>query len=268
VVTPSSGAIAAAAKGAPGRVVVLSANPMHDTGGGQRSAMLARSFLAREWAVVFVSHGRVTETVDLGLRFDDPRLVELELRDALRAPVRDALADFLAGAPSLVITQVPVREWLSFLRAAADAGATAVYDCVDRWDSELGRGWYRRDVEEAVARASHVNIASAPALLDHVERFTGREAHLLPNAFNAHVFEADAPARARPDDLPEGRVALYVGALWGGWMDWGLVRVCGREDRHDVRIASGAGEERIDTDPDGRTMALARLVACKGDPGF
>lgn len=27
-------------------------------------------------------------------------------------------------------------------------------------------------------------------------------------------------------------------------------------------------EERVDTDPDGRVMALARLVACKGDPGF
>jgi glycosyltransferase involved in cell wall biosynthesis len=170
----------------------------------------------------------VTETVDLGLRFTDPRLVELDLGDALRPPACDALDDLLAEVPSLVVTQVPVREWLPLVRSAARAGATTVYDCVDRWDSELGRGWYRRDAEETVARTSAVVTASAPALVDHVEGLTAREAFLLPNAFNAGVFDPDAPSAPRPGDLPPGRVALYVGALWGGWMDWNLVAACAR----------------------------------------
>jgi len=72
--------VARATEGAPGTVLILSANPMHDTGGGQRSAQMALELLESGYAVVFVSHGRVTETVDLGLRFRRPRLVETSLK--------------------------------------------------------------------------------------------------------------------------------------------------------------------------------------------
>jgi glycosyltransferase involved in cell wall biosynthesis len=226
VMMPGPDAIAAAGAGASGRALILSANPINDTGGGQRSAMLARELLHRDWAVVFVSHGRVTETVDLQLRFDHPRLVETPLESIAHSGIRRALDEFLDAAPALVITQVPVLEWLPVVERARRAGATTVYDCVDRWASELGRGWYRPEAEGAIARASHMTTASAPALVDHVERLTGLESLHLPNAFNARLFHADAMGTPRPEGLPSGRVALYVGALWGRWMDWELVRVC------------------------------------------
>ena len=53
-------------KGARGAVLLLSPNPMHDTGGGQRSAQIALELLERGYSVTFVAHGDVTETVDLG----------------------------------------------------------------------------------------------------------------------------------------------------------------------------------------------------------
>lgn len=204
-------------------MVVLSANPLHDTGGGQRSAQLALEFLSRDFAVAFVSHGRVTESTDLGLTYEHPRLVELGLRD-VDAALREVLATPAADGPSLVITQVPVASWLPVMEACGEGGFVTIYDCVDRWDSVLGRGWYRAEDERSVARAADVLVASAPVLGEHLERLAGREAAVLPNAFNSRIFQAGAGV-TRPADLPDGpRTALYVGALWGDWMDWGLVR--------------------------------------------
>jgi glycosyltransferase involved in cell wall biosynthesis len=219
---------AVATAGARQCAVLLSANPMHDTGGGQRSAQLALELLDRGFAVLFVSHGEVTETVDLGLRFDHPRLVEASLREVLDDVSKGdgvaALDIFLGVERALVLTQVPVREWEPALAKARAAGAVTVYDCIDLWNSELGRGWYRRGAEEDVARRSTVLVASAPELVQHVELMAEREAHLLPNAYNSRIFRPDAAA-PRPEDLPQGgSVALYVGALWGGWLDWDLVR--------------------------------------------
>jgi glycosyltransferase involved in cell wall biosynthesis len=207
-----------------GAVVILSANPMRDTGGGQRGAQLALELLERAWCVVFVAHGEVTETVDLGLRFDHPRLVEMPLATARSREGRRALRAIAAAPRRLIVTQVPVAAWLRTLIELKELGATAVYDLIDRWDSELGRGWYRPRAERRIAAASDVLAASAPSLARDLEARTGRPVHLLPNAFNARVFDPDA-SYPRPPLLPEGgRVALYVGALWGGWMDWGLVR--------------------------------------------
>ncbi|MEX2470809.1 MAG: glycosyltransferase [Gemmatimonadota bacterium] len=214
--------VARATEGAPGTVLILSANPMHDTGGGQRSAQMALELLESGYAVVFVSHGRVTETVDLGLRFRRPRLVETSLKSFTGPAGKAARSLLWERGVSSVITQVPVRAWLRVLDRASAGGAVTVYDCVDRWDSELGKGWYRPEVERRVALDADLVVASAPQLVRRLERMAEREIHLVPNAYNGRIFDSDA-SHARPADLPEGRVALYVGALWGGWFDWSLV---------------------------------------------
>jgi glycosyltransferase involved in cell wall biosynthesis len=223
--TSVADAIASAADGAAGVLVILSANPIQDTGGGQRSAQIALELLVRDFAVVFVSHGKVTETVDLDLRYDHARLVQLELSEALEPRLHASIEAVLALPAAILLTQVPVSSWLSMIEAGRAAGAAAVYDCIDRWDSELGRGWYRAEDELRVADASTHLIASAYELVDHLERLTGREVSLIPNAFNARLFGLDPIGAEAPSDLPESdRVAIYVGALWGGWLDWTLVR--------------------------------------------
>jgi glycosyltransferase involved in cell wall biosynthesis len=211
------------ATSAAGAAVILSANPIHDTGGGQRSAQLALELLDRDFDVLFVSHGKVTETVDLGMSIDHPRLTSVSLA-SLPAADGGAIVDpFLRHEQSLVITQVPIRAWQPVLKKAREAGAVTIYDCIDRWDSELGRGWYRPEAERRIADASDVLTASATELVHHVELLAEREASLLPNAYNSRVFRAESGPE-RPADLPQAqKVALYVGALWGGWLDWDLV---------------------------------------------
>lgn len=235
--TPSGAGLAGAMSGSRGGVVILSENPIHDSGGGQRSAQLAGELLRRGFCVLFVSRGRVTETTNLGLRHDDARLVRRSLADFLAPEGRrelDALLD--SGLDVTLLTQVAVKEWLPVLERVRAAGAVTVYDCMDRWDSELGRGWYARDAERSVAEWSDVLLATAPALARHVEGLVEREAALVPNACDGLLFRRDA-AWERPADLPAGgRVALFVGALWGGWLDWRLVRAAA-EACPDTRFA-------------------------------
>ena len=222
IVTALAREVEEAARGARGGAVILSENPIHDTGGGQRSAQLALELLERGWCVVFVSRGRVTETVELGLVYEQERLVRVDLREILAASPEAVLAPLLGLPEALVVTQVAVEAWLPVIDAAKRSGAVTLYDCVDRWASELGRGWYRRSAERTVARSCDALVASAPELVQHVELLGGREVRLVPNAFNHRVFD---PSRSwpRPADLPSGRIVLFVGALWGKWFDWDLV---------------------------------------------
>ncbi|MSR22099.1 MAG: glycosyltransferase [Gemmatimonadetes bacterium] len=212
-----------AAAGARGAVILLSPNPIRDTGGGQRSAQIALELLERELCVVFVAHGEVTETVDLGLRVTHPRLIEVPLRQWIDDCQR-ALSTLLRSTRTVGITQVPVREWLPVLGRIHRGGGVTVFDLIDRWESELGGRWYSPRIERRTARASDVLVASAPALVAHLTALAGRPARLLPNAFNARVFRSGV-SHPRPSDLPSVGpvVALYVGSLWGGWMDWSLV---------------------------------------------
>lgn len=210
-----------ASQSATGVAVLVSANPIHDTGGGQRSAQMALELLHRDWCVVFVNHGEVTETVDLGLHYPYPGLVRTSLDEFARAVQSGVLDESLVDKQTLFVTQVPVRQCLPLHQWMEGRGAS-VYDCVDRWDSELGYGWYRTSMERRVARAADVLVASAPMLVDHVGAMTDRPVHLLPNAYNERIFQADGDFE-RPADLPAGVLAIYVGSLWGKWMDWELV---------------------------------------------
>ena len=211
-----------------GSAIILSANPIHDTGGGQRSAQLALELLDRGYEVLFVSHGKVTETVDLGMKYDHPRLTSVSLASIAGSVGAAAVERCLGHGKALVITQVPVREWEPVLAKARAAGAVTIYDCIDRWDSELGRRWYRPEAERRIAGESDVLVASAAELVHHLEVLAERDACLLPNAYNSRVFRA-VSIPERPADLPDGRrIALYVGALWGGWLDWDLVGAAAR----------------------------------------
>ena len=233
-------------KGARGAVLLLSPNPMHDTGGGQRSAQIALELLERGYSVTFVAHGDVTETVDLGLRASYPRLVEASLAAWAGGLEPVALAALASAPRRIALTQVPIERWLPVLDRVRQDGGTTVFDLIDRWDSELGGRWYHRRSERGIVEASDVLVASAPGLVTHVETVGGRRAHLVPNAFNARVFHRDSP-RVRPPDLPaEAPVVIYVGSLWGGWMDWALVRRVATElsDLLFVFIGDHRGEGR------------------------
>lgn len=208
----------------PGGVLfVLSGVPIDDSGGGARCTQLALEALRQGETVVFVNRFPRQETVDLDLRLEHPRL--------LAGPLSDFDLDrFLARNPGLlggravgVLVEFAVPEFVPLITRLRALGAVIVYDLLDDWDSTLGAAWYRPRTEMAVVEAADVLVATAPVLRDRLERLSGREVELLPNAANTALFDPSV-AHPRPRDLPRAEwIALYFGALWGDWLDWDLV---------------------------------------------
>ena len=211
-------------RGARGLVFMLSGVPIDDTGGGARCTQIALELLKQEWFVVFVSRFPRHETRDLGLRIRHPRLLATSLAElAWRRFIEDHRLVF-RERPVAAILEFPLAEFVPVARAIRHAGGAVVYDLLDRWDSSLGAPWYSPAVERTVIALSDVLVATAPVLAARLQAMSGRDVALLPNAVNTDLFVPDRPF-TRPDDYPRAPWSMiYIGALWGDWFDWALLR--------------------------------------------
>lgn len=194
-------------------VVILSAVPIHDIGGGSRSAQIACELLRRGMHVIYVSLHPAQESIDLGLRFLHPELEQYDAPEFDTASVTDR-----AARPGFLIAALPHRWCLDTAGDLGSRGWTVVYDMIDDWsDPSLGGDWYQRDIEHRLAATAHLVTASAQDLVDRAIGL-GSDAVLLPNAVNELVFTG--AVMDRPADLPEGAVIGYHGSLYGDWFDW------------------------------------------------
>jgi glycosyltransferase involved in cell wall biosynthesis len=213
--------------GLAGTYVVLSGVPIDDTGGGARCTQIALELLRRRFEVTFVNRFPRYESADLRLRIAHPNLETHELRDlALEAWISERAA-VLRDRPSGALVEFPLSEFLPIARRLSAAGVTVVYDLIDDWATSLGADWYSPEVEQAIVDASDRLVTTASVLAEPLQaRSGGRPVTVLPNAVNLRLFDASR-SYTRPLDLPNAPwVAIYVGALWGEWFDWDLLRAC------------------------------------------
>ncbi|MGB7860749.1 MAG: hypothetical protein WBM90_09650 [Acidimicrobiia bacterium] len=199
-------------------MVILSAVPMHDIGGGSRSAQLAVEFLRQGFHVVFVSMYQAQETVDLGLRFIHP-----DLEQIMAAEFEPANIAKRAGKPGFAVVEAPAAPLIDVGRRLKNQGWALIYDVIDDWsDPALGGEWYRRELEDSLIEEADRLVASAPDLVNRVKTM-GRDATLISNGVNAEIFGVDLPPR--PTDLPEAETVIgYHGSLYGDWFDWPSLR--------------------------------------------
>ena len=216
-------------------VVILAAVPMHDIGGGSRSAQIAVELVRRGYHVTYLHLHPSYEEVDLGLRFIHPRLEQVRF-DRFRPAVH---LERTRGSAGLALLEVPAPEYVEPTRTLVDAGWSLVYDMIDDWsDPALGGDWYDSAVERDAIGGADAVVASAPDLVARAMR--ARDAvTLVPNAVNASVF--DGAETERPSDLPPGRIIGYHGSLYGDWFDWDAVgQVAGQHpDATVVLIGEG-----------------------------
>lgn len=206
-------------------VVIFSAVPLHDVGGGSRGGQMSRELVRHGYHVTHMALYGTHESVDLGLRFIHPHL------EQRRADQFDPerLVRRLTNPAGLLIVELPHPQLEEPARRLAKAGFRVVYDLIDDWSApSLGGEWYQAEAEQAVVDLADALVASAPDLADRLGRY-GRPVTLVPNGVDAEVFGRQA--EQLPEDFPsgEGPVFGYHGSLYGDWFDWqGLNQVAER----------------------------------------
>lgn len=227
VETPYVDAIAHPTRAITGNaVIVVSAVPLHDIGGGSRGAQLAHAFLSAGLSVIYVAAFQAQETDDLGIRYEHPMLEQWTLAEFNVEQIRPRLR----GEFSCLLS-IPSEAAIETATAIKNAGGRLIYDLIDDWDDPgLGGDWFSPRAEaELVELADHI-ICSAGDLVERIASISTKTAVLVPNAVNEQVFgrkhtdpvPADWPAAE--DDLVLG----YHGSLYGSWLDWDSIRSVAR----------------------------------------
>jgi len=201
----------------PGAAVILGTVPMRDVGGGSRGAQMAHELVARGYHVTYLNLFDSDEQQDLGLRYVHAGLDEIPAADFDLA----RLLSRLQTETRIAIVELPHPQYLDLIESLSEAGFAVAYDLMDDWSDDALGGWgYSRTVEERIAGRCDALIASAPSLVQRLERLSGRPVALVPNAVNTRLFDP-GEEHARPDDLPDdGPVVEYHGSLYGDWFDW------------------------------------------------
>ncbi len=240
-------------------IVIVSAVPMHDVGGGSRTAQLALEFLRQGFQVTYVSLFPAAESVDLGLRFVHPSLEQWALGEF-------DLANHFARVrqPTICLVALPSRPAVELGIAMADHGYRLVYDLIDDWsDPALGAEWYAKESEDRLIDHASLLTGSAPDLVAALER-RGRPALLVPNAVNHEIFSVDPGPR--PDDMPDGPVLGYHGSLYGSWFDWDALSRVADANPDTIVVVIGDIPARHPSIPD--NVRLLGLKAQTSLPGY
>ena len=192
----------------PGLARILSLVPPEDSGGASRPAQLAAELHRRGWAIEW----RWALPIYPWPRLRRPQIPGVDARPLEEAEPAITPAD-------LVLLEAPHPDLWRHARGEEQNGPL-VYDAIDLWDGDLGAGWYDRTVEDDVLRNADLLVASARRLQEEIVDRVGRPVALLPNAVDANRFDP----RSSPLPLQRGRpTVLYVGALWGTWVDLDLI---------------------------------------------
>jgi glycosyltransferase involved in cell wall biosynthesis len=208
----------------PGIFFILAVVPIDDTGGGARSTQIALELLRRGYLVVYIHKFPKYESVELDLVIRHPNLISSPLERFLWDKFSQDFGDILERKPLAALTELPMKEFLPVLQSIRTSGGVVAYDLLDDWKTSLGGEWYSQEAERAVIEESQLLLATAPALVERLQKISMRQVTLLPNAVNSYLFN---PHRHYPVplDWPEADFHLiYIGALWGEWFDWELLR--------------------------------------------
>lgn len=194
-------------------VYIFAGCSCYATGGGQRSAQLARAFFRMGHPVYFYyySYVRPAESGPLCVK-EHEQIFEPRCKAFFQADLRDAICVF----------EAPIKAFLPYLRHAGRQGCRTVYEHIDNWETELGEKFYSRRIFQKFVRRVDFLVGTSQKLVEQL-RAAAPDAHIacLPNAVDLELFDASG-TYAVPQDMPMGakRVAIYVGTMMEKWFDW------------------------------------------------
>jgi hypothetical protein len=211
-------------KGIRGTIFVLTIVPIDDTGGGARWTQLTLEFLRQQYMVIYVNKFPKYESVELNLEFKHPNLVTVPISRFHWSTIIKKYRPALTGKPIIGLVELPLAEYLPIIDHVRSENGVIAYDLVDAWETSLGGQWYDREIEQQIIDTSDVLLSTAPGLAEDLKKRSNKNVHLVPNAVNSYLFNPER-AYSLPEDFPAAEWHLiYIGALWGEWFDWGLLK--------------------------------------------
>lgn len=193
--------------------LVLTLVPPEDLGGGSRPAQLAAALRARGCAIDW----RYALPIFPWPQATQPPTAGVTVRWIGSDAGRPAATAF-----TLALVEAPHPRLCAEL-AQVSSDTPVVYDLIDVWDGELGVDWYDAAAERAIVARADVLTASSHLLCAELARRSARDVELLPNAVDLDRFDPSI-AHAPPVGLRRGSPTIvYVGSLWGDWIDLELV---------------------------------------------
>jgi hypothetical protein len=231
------------------RLIVLSGCAWSCTGGGQRPPQIAQAAARAGCDVAYYASIN-------GQGFTTPENINVFYNGEW-----DGLLNWtMKGEPGLAF--VCLAKYWNEAQALSQLGWTIAYDMLDDWDAFEAHGdlvgvalTHERDLLDA----AQIVTCSAPALQARCARLGRSDAHLVLQGGPTQP----VPRMEQHGALPQ---AIFVGSLWGSWIDWDCLRLLGESKKirttiiGDVRAnASCPGAEMLGEKP--RDEALKYLGA-------
>ena len=207
-----------------GVVILLSGVPIDDTGGGARCTQIALELVRRNFIVIYLYRFPKYESKNLNLIISHPNLIVKPIRGINYKSIILSFQGIPHAKNLIAIVEHPIQDFLPVIKFINKLGGKTIYDKIDAWDTSLGGKWFSKNIEDKFINHSQILTATASVLANHIKEATGRDVHIVPNAVNPAIFNPDMDFMM-PSDLPQGTwTGIYIGALWGDWFDWTLLK--------------------------------------------
>ena len=221
-------------------VVIFASVPFYDVGGGQRSAKLAKAFNSYGYYVVYLYIYPCNEKNIPFMRI--PASIHKQLNRSFTTDQFKSMID----TDSIVLFEIPHKEFMPYLAAAHETGCHIVYEHIDNWETSLGTDFYSEEIMKCFIDKAEIVTATAKKLADMLGRYTDKDIVYLPNAVDTDVFSLNKKYY-RPAELFIGKTTLvYWGSLWGSWFDWDIVKYLSENIDCEINLigdASGVSNE-------------------------
>jgi len=205
-------------------ILIFSNVEFVDGGGSKRPANLARAFLKLGYTVTFVNIYPSCESIKYY-----PKDVENNLNNIQFIDIKEFNVNaFLSGIGKdciLAINELPHPKVLPILQELKNQKPEikVITEVIDHWNTSLGSSWYNKSVEKEIYNISDFVSVTAKPLADIVKQHTDKNIIYSPNAVNIDIFNKNLEYEY-PKDMPKGKpIVLYMGALWGNWIDYDLL---------------------------------------------
>lgn len=204
--------------------LILTGVPYENSGGGQRAAQIAKKLFEHGHEITYVY---AMDYIEKNSAFILPKSPNFRTAHVNKFSPYNFIKNLNKMRKLVILVEVPHFSFLSIINRLEKYSFKIIYETIDPWDTELGKGWYDKKIETTIIKKADILTATASSLKTKLEKNSKKIVHLLPNAYDDKIFNLEKEY-LKPLDLPPAPIIIYIGALWGSWFDIDMVVYLGR----------------------------------------